>query len=97
MKYVLTFFFQSRYSSNCERIVKKLLEFNGRDNVEVYLIASNWALTERKSVDEARSFIHDGLRAHPNNKMLLKHLFEAELVGVVIRREYCQGNNSAHV
>lgn len=90
-------FFQSCYNSSCERIVKKLLEFNGKDNAEVYLIASNWALTERKNVDEARSFIIKGLCTHLNNKMLLKHYFEAELVGAVLRQEYCQGNNCAHV
>lgn len=74
-----------------------MLEINGRELAEAFIIASTWALKVWKDINTARDFIVEGLCIHIKNKTLLKHFFEAELVGATIRHENCQGKNCAHV
>lgn len=74
-----------------------MLQINGGEYVEAFMIASTWSLTKWKDVNTAREFILDGLRIHVKDKKLLKHFFEAELVGARIRQEHCRGKNCVHV
>lgn len=74
-----------------------MLELNGRESAEAFIIASTWSVNVWKDMNTARDFIIEGLCKHMRNKTLLKHFFETELMGATIMLEQCQGKNCAHV